>query len=415
MSRATAGTRTTERALDINLALLATLTITISLTAYSVDAFLPGFPEAAIALGTSPSTMQLSISALLIGIAAGQLVLGPLSDRFGRRGPLVVGMGLSAVAAVAAAFAPSAALLIVARLIQGLTGSAASVLGKAIIRDRTSGPNTTRILATTMVGSGVLNIFAPVIGGQLASAFGWRGPLWFIAAMAILVFVTVLVVVPETHDLEKREIGVRWLGLPMVARHMRNRSFMLWVIIQAGSYGTLMAYVASSSFVYQNLLGFDAATYGILFSINAACAVACNFVANTLLHGVGAKRLVFVGLTASMTGTLLVLASFLLGAPPAVTAVCITLSMCPIGLNGPNLVGLALNEVTRATGSAAATIGFTQFLLGSIVSPVVGLWGDSTYLPMVITMFTLSSFSLAFLLLSVRRARALRRSTLPTG
>ncbi len=391
--------------LGINFALFSTLTIMVSLTPYSVDSSLPGLPDAVREFGVTPSTMQLSISAFLVGIAVGQLILGPLSDRWGRRGPLLFGTAVSAAAAIVAALAPSAAVLILARLVQGLSGSAAAALGKAIIRDRTTGRDTTGILAMTAVGSGVLNLFAPLIGGQLAGWFGWRGPFWFIAAVTVLVFLVAVLAVPETHPRERRDRTTRFLGLPTLLRHMANRPFMLWVIIQAGSYGTLMAYVSASSFVYQNVLGYDPATYGVLFAVNAACGVACNFIANRFLRRMGSMRLVALGLGLSLCGTLLVGLSVLLRAPSGMTAACITLSMAPIGLNGPNLVGLALNEVTRWVGSAAATIGFAQFLTGALVSPVVGLWGTETIVPQIVTMLVLSSLSLGFLALSAVRRR----------
>ena len=402
-------------AIQINFLLLASLTVLITLTPYSVDAFLPGFPAASHALGAGTSTMQLTLTAYLLGIAGGQLIFGPLSDRFGRRGPLIVGAAVCALASVMAALAPTIGVLIAARLVQGIAGSAAMVICKAIIRDRSTGGDTTHFLAMTAVGSGALNIFAPLIGGLLNAHFGWRGPLWFIAAIATLMLLLVIVVVPETHAVEHREQRNRWLGLPSVVRHLRNRTFLVYVVIQAGSYGTLMAYVSSSPFVYQNVLGFDASAFGLLFSINAACGVAANFVANRFLRGLGAKRLVMWGLGLSMTGTVLTATMWAVGAPVAAIAACITLSMAPLGLNGPNLVGLALNTVTRAVGSAAATIGFVQFVTGSLVSPLVGLWGPATLVPTLVVMFALTSFSMVFLLVSRRSERGIQAAAVISG
>lgn len=404
-----------DRAVGVNFAMFVTLTVLISITPYSIDAALPGLPSAVDELGVSPSTMQLSISTFLVGVAVGQLVFGPLSDRLGRRMPLIVGVAVAAAAAVVAALAPGAEVLIAARLVQGLAASAASALGKAITRDRTSGRETTDVLAMTAVGAGVLNLISPVIGGQLAQAFGWRGPLWFIAGYSVLVLVIVVVTLPETHLAENRDRTTRLLGLPSILRHLRNRPFMFWVLVQAGSFGALMAYVASSAFVYQNVLGFDAATYGMLFAVNLACGVVCNFVANRFLRHLGSRRLVALGLSLSMVGTVLVALGVVLGAPAGVTAAFMTLSMAPIMLNGPNLVGLALNEVTRWTGSAAAVIGFVQFLSGAIVSPFVGLWGTATIVPMVATMAALSGLSLVVLGVSSARRRRLPPVAEPTG
>ncbi|MDF2443653.1 MAG: transporter, family, multidrug resistance protein [Subtercola sp.] len=397
-----------EHAVTFTFTLLATLTVVLALTPYSVDAFLPAFPTAVQELGTTTSTMQLTLTAFLIGIAGGQLVFGPISDRFGRRGPLLLGSALCAAAAITAALAPTVGVLIVARLFQGIAGSAAMVICKAMIRDRTSGGGTTRLLSLITVASGALNIFAPIIGGVLVREYGWRGPLWFIAGLAVFIFVIMVIVVPETSPVELRHGAGKWLGFASMIDHLKNRTFVVYVVIQAGSYGTLLAYVSASPFVYQNVLGFDSTSYGILFAVNAACGVLANFIANNVLRHVGPKRLVMWGLGLSMTGTLLVAATWSVDAPSPVIAACITLSMAPLGLNGPNLVGLALNQVSHATGSAAATLGFTQFLTGSLVSPVVGLWGDATLIPCLVAMLTLAGGSMLFMVLSHRSDRALR-------
>lgn len=400
--------QSTRAGLNISTGLLMTLTISLALIPYSVDAFLPAFPLASKELGIGPSTLQLTLTAFLVGTAAGQLVFGPLSDRYGRRTPLLMGAALCAVAAIAAALAPNVGVLVVARLVQGIAGSSVMVISKAVIRDRNTGMDTTRVLSFTAMGSGGLNIFAPLLGGLIVSLVGWRGPLWFIAAASVAILIALAVVVPETHPLERRESHNRWLGLPHIAGHLRNRSFLVYVVIQATSYGALMAYVSSSPYVFQNVLGFTAAQNGIMFSINAACGVLANVIGNRMLRGVGPRRLVSWGLGLSMLGTTLVVTTWMLHAPVLVIAACITLSMAPLGLNGPNLVGLALNTVSRATGSASAAIGCAQFIVGAIISPVVGLWGSATLWPSTIIMFLLAGSGMTFLLASGRRERAER-------
>jgi DHA1 family bicyclomycin/chloramphenicol resistance-like MFS transporter len=390
------------RWLGLGFPLVLTLTAVISLTPYSVDAFLPAFPAAQEALGTSASTLQLSLSAFLLGIAGGQLIFGPLSDRLGRRGPLILGAAVAAGAAILGALAPTAEVLVLARLVQGLAGASGMVLSKAIIRDRSSGRQTVHALTMTTVGSGMLAVVAPLLGGLLSDWFGWRGPLWFIAAATVVMLVAIVVLVPETHEPALRDGRSRWLGLASVVRHLRNRSFLVYVVIQAGSYGTLMAYVAASPFVYQNVLGVDGVTYGLLFSINAALGVLCNLVANRFLRGVGPRRLVAVGLSVSLLGTTAAAIGWAAGAPVPLLAALITLSMLSLNLNGPNLVGLALDQVTRSTGSAAATIGFVQFCTGALVSPLVGIGGDQSLLAMSIVMAALAIGSLVVLIVAAR-------------
>ncbi|TQJ29889.1 multidrug effflux MFS transporter [Microbacterium sp. SLBN-146] len=396
-----------QTTVSVSFGLMASLTAIMSMTAYSVDSFLPAFPVAADAFGVQPSALQLTLSAFLIGIAAGQLVFGPLSDRLGRRGPLIAGAAVCAAAAIVAALAPDVTTLIIARFVQGFAGSSGTVISRAIIRDRTVGDATARTLASLAVGVGALNVFSPMIGGLLVHWFGWRGPLWFLAAVAVALLLVVVAVVPETHHRHHRETSNRWLGLPGIVRHLRNRVFLVYVVVQAGSYATLMAYVSASPFVYQDLLGFDGAQFGLLFSVNAAAAVTVNFVANKWLRRLGAKRLVLLGLGLSFAGTGAVAVLWTVDAPVPAIAVAITCAMAPLALNGPNLIGLALNRVTTATGSAAATIGFVQFCAGSAVAPFVGIWGTTSLLPMCLTMMGLAAASILALLLSRRSERAI--------
>jgi DHA1 family bicyclomycin/chloramphenicol resistance-like MFS transporter len=149
-------------------------------------------------------------------------------------------------------------------------------------------------------------------------------------------------------------------------------------------------------------------TFGLLFALNNALGVALNFVANRFLRNVGSRKLAAAGLAGSLVGTVLTFVVWSLGAPVWVVAACITISMATIGLNGPNLVGLALNQVTTSTGSAAATIGFVQFCVGSIVSPLVGLGGSNTIVPMSVAMMALAGGSLAVLVLMPRARPVLR-------
>jgi DHA1 family bicyclomycin/chloramphenicol resistance-like MFS transporter len=149
--------------------------------------------------------------------------------------------------------------------------------------------------------------------------------------------------------------------------------------------------------------------------MNAACAVLANFVANKFLRGVGPRRLIMWGLGLSMTGTVLTAATWMLGAPVWAIAASITFSMAPIGLNGPNIVGLALNQVTHSTGSAAATIGFVQFTVGALISPLVGLWGSATLAPSIIMMLLLAATSMTFLLVSGRSRERSHVTSMNTG
>jgi DHA1 family bicyclomycin/chloramphenicol resistance-like MFS transporter len=355
--------------------MIATFAGTTSFLAYSVDAFLPGFPAAGAELGAAPSTMQLTITAFLLGTAVGQLVFGAVSDRFGRRMPLLAGATVCVLASVVAALAPSIGVLVAARAFQGFAGAAGLVIGKAVLSDRSSGLQIVRHLSTMSAAAGVANIFAPILGGFLAGAAGWRASLWFLVAFSALLLVGVLFGVPETRTSGPGSGAGGARSLAAIVQHLRNRAFLRIVLVQAGSYGTLMAYVSASPYLYQDALGFDGLSYGLLFAANGAALVLANFLANRLLWRSRPERRALFALLVSIAGSAAFALAWLLSAPPWVVAALIALAVAPLGVNSPNLTGMALDRVTHSAGSAAALFGFVQFATGALVAPLVGLAG----------------------------------------
>jgi DHA1 family bicyclomycin/chloramphenicol resistance-like MFS transporter len=353
----------------------------LSLTPYSVDAFLPSFPAAAAAFGVAPSGIQASMTAYLAGVAVGQLGFGPLSDRHGRRVPLLIGVLATAAGALTAALAGDLGVLLAARAVQGLGASSCMVISRAIVRDLTRGTGTIRVLSSVTALSGAANIAAPIAGGIAGDLWGWRAPLWLIAGLACGLLVATLAAVPETLPPARRAHHARGLLTPF-----RDSIFARYALAQAFSTATMMAYVASSPFLYQQMLGYSARSYGLLFAANAAVAVLVNVVVNHRFRGAPPERIVSTGFAVSLLGTVCAGGSLMTGAPPVIVAVAVGVSMSTMLMNGPNIVGLALDRVPTSVGGAAAVLGFVQFATGAVVSPAVGLAGAASHVVPLIVM-----------------------------
>lgn len=363
-----------------------------------MDAVLPAFPSAAAELGVAASGIQATMTAYLAGLAVGQLAFGALSDRWGRRTPLLVGVAVTAIAALAAALAPSLTVLLVARAVQGVGASSTMVLARAIVRDLTEGAETTRALSTVTAISGAAAIFAPIAGGLLNEAAGWRAPLWLLVALSLAVFVCVATLVPETHpDHDGRSMG----RLARQRMHLQ-KGFGRYLGVQACATGTMMAYVASSPFLYQGVLGFDAGQYGLLFAGNAALGVLINLAVNRGRRRRDQHRIAAVGFAISLAGTTATALALLVHAPAAVVAATVCVSMCTLAANAPNVLGLALNRVGAGVGTAAALIGFVQFATGAAISPVMGLGPPQTHIVPLVSMALTATVGMVLMLVPRR-------------
>ncbi|MDY6999442.1 MAG: MFS transporter, partial [Actinomycetota bacterium] len=188
----------------ITLGLLATLALLSAVAPFSTDLYLPAFPEMVTDLRTSPTTVQLTLTACLLGLAVGPLVFGPLSDRIGRVRPLVAGSAICVLASLAAVLAPTVEILVAARFLQGLAGAAGMVIGRGIISDLATGRAAARAFSLMMLVGGLAPVAAPLAGGFIVGPLGWRGALAVILVLSVVMFVAVLAVVRETHTEQRR-------------------------------------------------------------------------------------------------------------------------------------------------------------------------------------------------------------------
>ncbi|TLS47409.1 Bcr/CflA family multidrug efflux MFS transporter [Streptomyces montanus] len=370
--------------------LLVTLTLG-GLTAVpplSMDMYLPALPQVTDSLHAAAATVQLTLTACLAGMALGQLVIGPMSDKWGRRRPLIAGLLVYIVATAVCAIAPTIELLVAFRLLQGLAGSAGIVISRAVVRDLYDGTDMARFFSTLMLIAGVAPIVAPLIGGQVLQVTDWRGVFYILTGVGIALTAFVWRLLPETLAPERRHGG----GVAQALRTMRgllsDRPFTGYMLTGGFAFAALFAYISASPFVIQEIYGASPQTYGILFGVNSIGLVAVSQVNGKILVGrVSLDKTLSVGLAVitCASAALLLMATGVFGEVGLVPiAAGLFVLMSAMSLCMPNTNALALTRAPHAAGSASALLGTSSFLVGAIASPLVGIAGEHTAVPMAV-------------------------------
>ncbi|WP_405912131.1 multidrug effflux MFS transporter [Streptomyces sp. NBC_00963] len=359
-----------------------------ALPALSMDMYLPALPEVTDALHSPAATVQLTLTACLIGMALGQLVVGPMSDKWGRRRPLLIGMAVYVAATAVCAFAPSVELLIGFRLLQGLAGSAGIVIARAVVRDLYDGLEMARFFSTLMLISGVAPIVAPLIGGQILQITDWRGVFVLLTVVGSLLTLVVWKWLHETLPPERRHTGGVGHALRTMRTLIADRVFTGYLLAGGLAFGALFAYISASPFVVQDIYGASPQMFSLLFGINSVGLVAVGQINGKLLVGrVSLDKALGFGLTVitlAATALLLMTSGVFghVGLFPIAAGLFVLMSA--MGLAMPNTNAQALMRTPHAAGSASALLGSSTFLLGAVASPLVGIAGEATAAPMAV-------------------------------
>ena len=349
------------------------------LPALTVDMYLPALPQVASDLGASDPLVQLTVSCMLVGGALGQLVIGPLTDRFGRRLPLMIGIGMHVLVSLACALVDDVYMLVGLRLVQGFFNSAASVAAMATVRDRFAGAEAARILSRLMLVIGVAPMLAPSLGSIVLEAFTWRWIFVVLALIGASLAVIVFFVMPETNPAARRTTGGASSVLRGYRTLLRDRHFMALALIPGLGMGVVMSYVVGSPFVFQQGYGLTHGQFSLLFAINGLGLVLSAQVNASLVRRVAPIRLLRTALVAQlvMSALLVVVAVTQLGGLIGLLA-ALWLVLAFQGLIPANASALALSRHGEIAGTSAAMIGAVQSLLAGLVSPIVGLLGSDT-------------------------------------
>ncbi|KRF22942.1 Bcr/CflA subfamily drug resistance transporter [Phycicoccus sp. Soil802] len=371
-------------------AILALLTV---LGPASMDLYLPVLPALARDVEASTSSAQLTMTTCLLGLALGQVVAGPVSDRYGRRRPLIAGLVVFMVASALCVFSSSVGMLIALRFVQGLAGAVGLVIAQAAGRDIYVGRQLTRYYGRIVVLSGLAAIVAPVVGGQLATLLAWRGFFVVLTAIGGLVLLAVILGFRESLPVALRVSG----GARSTGGHVRtllgDRVFLGAMLASAFTAAAYFGYLAGASFVLQDVYALPPATYSLVFGLNAAGFAGFGFLGGRLAEH-WSERLAFIvglGIMAAGAGGLLATAVTHLPLPCAIASFfAVAAGAAAVS---PPATSLALADYPQFAGTASSILGVTRFAAGALTAPLVGLGGSMTLVPLGIV--TVASVGLA--------------------
>lgn len=340
---------------------------------FTIDLYLPAFPVLQEDFRTSAAAIQLTLTGTMVGFALGQLIVGPLSDKVGRRIPLLSVTALHVLASFGAAFAPNLELLSVARVAMGMGAAAGGVVAMAIVRDLFGGRRLVVMLSRLALVSGVAPVAAPLIGSALLAVMPWRGIFIVLALYGAVMLISAVLFVPETLPKARRQEPGSTTVLQRYRSVFRDRVFIGVLIIGGMSFSGLFSYLSASSFLFQETYGFDAQQYGLLFAANSLGVVLGVQAASRLAARFGPQWVLSVS-----TGVLVVAASAIivtdqLGFGVWGTMIPLFFFMTACGFTFPCVQVLALDRHGKAAGTAASILGATNFGVAGLITPLVGV------------------------------------------
>lgn len=391
----------------MNLTLLLILGALSAFGPLAIDFYLPGFPAMAHAFGTDEAHVQATLASYFLGLSIGQLIYGPVADRFGRRVPLLVGIAFFSVASLGCALAPDLPTLVVARFIQALGGCAGMVLSRAIVTDKCDTVGAAKVFSQLMLVMGLAPILAPMLGGVLVNSVGWRWIFVCLTLFSTLALVAVVLRLPESMPASRPRQPLSG-ALRQYGRLVLDLPFMGNALIGALAIAGMFAYITGAAFVVITLYGVPAEHFGWVFGANALAFILMAQVNARLLPRFGPGRILarMVWVHAAAGLCLLLVAAW---QPPALWPLLVPLFVCmaTLGCILPNASACAMNGQGHRAGSASALLGCLQFSIASVSSSLVGKLADGSAIPMAGVLATCGVLA-ACVCLATGRLRAAR-------
>ncbi|GGJ57430.1 multidrug effflux MFS transporter [Deinococcus roseus] len=368
-------------------------------TPLTVDLYLPAFPAVARDLHVGVGSIELTLAVFLVGMAVGQAVYGPFTDKHGRKKPLLVGLAVYTVGSLMCAVAPSLTVLMLGRLLQALGGSAGAVITMAMVQDLWQGKEAARRFSLLGLVSGLAPIIGPALGGVILTKFPWQVVFWGLSILGVVMAVLV-VFLPETSNREERKTVRLRDALDNYLVLLKNRPYLLFMLSIGWVFGVLFAYVTASSSIYMETLHVGPGLYGMLFGLNAVGLMGASQLNRVLLNRFSLFQLGLFGVLLNVTVCVVLFILSVLGIHSLIAvATLFFFLMVSMGFTMPNLPALAMGHVKERIGSASALLGTSQFLVGGLAGTVVGLLDG----PLVLAVLAgCSVVALTFLLLAGR-------------
>lgn len=352
----------------------------------STDMYLPALPEVQADFGVSTSLVQMTLTMTTLGMAFGQILAGPLSDLYGRRMPLFIGMLVFIGATLGCVLARDIHLFLFFRFCAGFAGASGIVITRAIARDICEGAELTRFFAVLMMVNGFAPIIAPVIGGQILLFADWRAAFVLLTLIGVCLAGATLIYC-ETLPREARSANMTD-SLRKFPALLRDRYFLGHCLLQSFVFGAFFSYLSGSSFVFQNIYGVSPQIYSMIFAVIGAGLLLAGVLPARLAGRVPDIVMLKYSVLVPLCGSILLLVGFVFTAPLTVILIVLFLTIVPLSVMGAASFSLALSRQGRNAGSASALIGCFSMLLGACMMPVVGIAGDHTAIPMGIIMLT---------------------------
>ncbi|WP_136608789.1 multidrug effflux MFS transporter [Paenibacillus dokdonensis] len=367
---------------------------------FTIDMYLPAFPEIAENLNTSASLVQFSLTACLLGLGIGQLVMGSLSDVYGRRNPLLISMAVYIISSLACAFAPNIGLLILFRFAQGFAASAGIVISRAIARDLYSGHELTKFFSLLLLVGNLGPLAAPIAGSGILSFTTWIGVFIALALLGIYLLAMTKWRLKETLPAERRETPNFANQLRSYGLLLRDRQFVGYMLAQGIMIAGVFAYVSGTPFIYQNIYGVTPAVFALLFGSNGISLIIGSQLVGRMAHRISEQAFLLFGLCVALFASIVVLVVAVVHGPLFTLVIPLFFFVCSIGITSTAAFPLAMERQANMAGSAAALLGVIPFLLGAVVAPLVGIAGENTAVPLgVIILATSTAAMLAYFVL----------------
>ncbi|MDO5514615.1 multidrug effflux MFS transporter [Staphylococcus xylosus] len=349
----------------------------------TIDMYVPSLPNVQSDFGTTTSQVQLTLSFAMIGLAIGQFTFGPLSDAYGRKKIALLIISIYVIASLIAVFTTSLSLLLVIRLIQGLTGGGAIVIAKASIGDQHKGKSLAKGLASLLVVNGIITILAPLIGGYALSVSNWKAIFLILTIVSFAILIFAFFKMEETRDADLTKLNFAFIFKDF-GYLLKKPAFIIPMLLQGLTYVMLFSFSSAAPFITQKIYDMTPQQFSILFALNGIGLIITSQLTALLVEYINRYFLLVLLTLIQISGVVLIIFTLILHLPLWVLIIAFFLNVCPVTGIGPLSFTLAMESRTGGSGNASSLLGLFQFILGGIMSPLVGLKGEYSVMPYLI-------------------------------